>query len=199
MLWALLVACTANKAVDSAADHLSCAERFSGAPPASADDVEALTEIAIAHYASPLDEVDLRYTAISGDSVFFQANLDITTIEEEPLERTYTIQYNPALFSSPPSRAAVGAILVHELRHVLDYTEMTSEELAEFAAWYITEDVSAYERQTDEYALEQGCGDGLIAYREWLYEAIPPEDVADKQYNYYTPDEIRAWMAANAR
>jgi hypothetical protein len=197
VLWSLLLACVSDPKDTAAASDLTCTERFDGAAPTSEDDLRDIVAIAITNYAVPLEAVSLQYTTISSDSVFFQANLDVTTIEEEPLERTYTLQYNPALFDDPPSQIAVGAILVHELRHVLDYTEMTSEELGAFAAWYITEDVSAYERETDEYALEQGCGEGLTAYREWLYETIPPEDLAEKQRNYYTPDEIREWMAAH--
>jgi len=191
----LLWAC--NPTPKDSAAPLTCSERFDGPPPTQAADIEALAATAIGAYAPVLSGVEIRYAEISSESVFFQANLDVTTIEDDPLERSYTLQYNAALFSSPPSSAAVGAILVHELRHILDYAEMESAELSEFLVWYLSEDVSSYERATDEYALEAGCGEGLIAYREWLYATIPPEALAEKQRNYYTPEEIEAWMAAN--
>ena len=49
----------------------------------------------------------------------------------------------------------------------------------------------------DEYALEAGCASGLKGYREWLYAHIPPEDVEAKRRDYYTPEEIDAWVEAN--
>lgn len=194
--WWLVVGCASPER--NPAQPLTCSERFAGEPPTTVADVEALLEVARSAYVS-LDGVAINLFALSSSSVFFQANLDITTIEEPPLERSYSLQYNPALFDDPPSRAAVGAILVHELKHILDYTEMSAEELVDFTVWYLSEDVSEYERATDEYALEAGCGEGLIAYREWLYDHIPPDAIASKRRDYYTPEEIEAWMEANAR
>ena len=106
--------------------------------------------------------------------------------------------YNPAMFPDPPSRIAAGAIIIHELKHVLDYTGMDSDELVDFGLWYASgDDISDYEKQTDEYALESGCAEGLSAYREWVYAHIPKEDLEEKMETYYTPDEIAAWVAAN--
>ena len=188
---------TDSAAVDTAA--LSCEARFQGSPPTSAEDISALVELARAAYFPTLAGVALELTEIRSEDTFFQANLDLATLDEAPLERTYRVQYNPLVFDDPPPRDAVGAILVHELRHVLDYTELTSEELVDFALWYGAggEEVYAYERATDEYALEAGCGPSLSRYREWLYVHIPPEDVAAKRASYYTPEEIAAWIAAN--
>ena len=67
--------------------------------------------------------------------------------------------------------------------------------IAAFGLWYATDDVSAYERETDLFALERGCGEGLIAFRTWLYAQLDDEAIAEKQRDYYTPEEIEAWMA----
>ena len=133
----------------------------------------------------------------SADS-YFVANLDLATLAEAPLERDYRVLYNPALFADPPSRLAAGAILVHELKHALDYTGLEADELVEFGLWYASgDDISGYEKQTDEYALESGCAAGLSAYREWVYAHIPEDDLEEKVENYYTPEEIAAWVAEN--
>lgn len=197
MWWFWMVACSSTQR-DTSARAQTCSERYAGEPPASGEAIQALVAAAVTRDAPALRGLTIQYAEISGASVFFQAGLDVTTLEAPPLERTYTIQYNPALFLDPPSRPAVGAILIHELRHILDYTEMSAEELSAFIAWYLTaDDISTYERQTDEYVLERGCGLGLIAYREWLYATIPEEDLEEKKKSYYTPEEIVAWMAAN--
>ena len=86
---------------------------------------------------------------------------------------------------------------MHEFKHVLDYTEMDSNALIEFGLWYAGGDVAEYERATDEFALERGCASGLIDFREWLYGFVSEEVRAEKEANYYSPDEIRAWMEVN--
>ena len=92
-------------------------------------------------------------------------------------------------------RVELEGVLAHELKHIRDYSEMDFDALNEFVAWYMTtDDISEYERETDEYALGLGCGLALRAYREWLYEHIDAEAVEQKRYDYYTPEEIDAWL-----
>lgn len=132
---------------------------------------------------------------ISSTTSFFAANVDLDTFAAPPLERTYTVQYAEELFALEPPAAGVVAILAHELVHVRDYTSMDTEALGAFAIEYATSDVSVYERATDEATLEKGCAAGLVAYREWLYGVVDPETEAQKRHDYYTPEEIRAWVS----
>jgi len=144
-----------------------------------------------------LSEVSIDLVQLESETDFFQANLDLGTVSEPPLERAYRVLYNPHLFDNPPDQSAVAAILVHELTHILDYTEMNSEQLIEFGIWYATSDTAEYERATDEEALWRGCAEGLIAYREWLYEQLDAEDADEKRRVYFTPSEIREWQTTH--
>ncbi|MFT5687105.1 MAG: hypothetical protein ACI8RZ_008062 [Myxococcota bacterium] len=193
----LLLACAGGE--DSAIpETLTCAERFTGDAPSTEADIVALVESAREGFFPTMSEVSLEVVTMESDDSYFVANLDLTTISEEPLERGYRVLYNPAMFADPPSSLAAGAILVHELKHVLDYTGMDSDELVEFGFWYASgDDISEYEKQTDEYALTSGCAEGLSAYREWVYAHIPAEDLEEKRDTYLTPEEIAAWVAAN--
>ena len=57
---------------------------------------------------------------------------------------------------------------------------------------------SEYERSTDEKSLQMGFADGLILYRNWLYQNIYKQDVEIKKINYWTPDQIDAWAISHA-
>ena len=128
---------------------------------------------------------------------YFASNLILSTLDDPPRERDYTMMYNPVLFEDPPSWAAVEAIVLHEFKHTIDYTMMNGQELAEFGVWYANGDISEYEHETDEFALELGFAEGLKAYRLWLYDHVSPETAEQKRYDYYTPEEIDAWVEEN--
>ena len=195
----LLLACASSD--DSATrTDLTCAERFSGGAPAAESDIVALVASAREGFFPTLSAVTVEVTTMESDDSYFVANLDLATLSEAPLERVYRVLYNPAMFADPPSREAAGAIIIHELKHILDYTGMASDELIDFGLWYANaagEELADYEKQTDEYALEAGCAAGLSAYREWVYAHIPEEDLKEKMSTYYTPAEIAAWVAEN--
>ncbi len=138
------------------------------------------------------------------DLAYFRALVSTDTLGvEDPAGRTYLVQYDPVVLDDPPGTGALAAVLTHELGHVYDYVGMTSTELLEFGLWYATEDpmtsdeLRAYERATDESALTRGCADGLSAMRTWIYAHASEEVEAEKRRNYYSPEEIEAWVAAN--
>lgn len=194
---------------------LSKAPADSGAP---AGPVDPCAEAAALH-RPPTDELELSYVIadvqrlvfgaelrgvevglapLPGETDFFNAGVDLTTADLPGMERRYIIRANSAIFSGDePPIGATTAILAHELQHVLDYTAMSGDELVDFALEYSEGDISTYERATDEAVLERGCATGLKAYREWLYEQIDAEAEAAKRRDYYTPEEIDAWVAAN--
>lgn len=142
-------------------------------------------------------DLSIRLVPRESETDFFASNLAGTTISDEPRLRAYWVQYNPAMFTDPPDRGAVLAILVHELGHVRDYTGMDTDTLVEFALAYgLSDDNSAIERRTDLFAMQLGCAEGLVTYREWLYARLVdhPDALARKKHEYFTPEELRAWI-----
>ncbi len=166
-------------------------------PPADEIALAALVQEVQATLYPRLRSAPIELVPLDSETDFFQANLDLSTVSAPPLDRSYEVYANPRLFDDPPSQPAIVAILAHELGHIEDYTWMTAEELVTFGLWYATSDTAAYERRTDERALRLGCAAGLLEYREWLYDHIPEDAVAEKQRVYYTPAEIEAWVSTS--
>ena len=198
MFWLSLFACTQSPKVQKDTGNLpTCTTIMERAGnPSTLSDIETL--IANTRGLVPeLDGVSLRVETIESNSTFLAAQVDLSTISNPPLEREYIIQIIPQIFEQQITGASTVAILVHEFKHVLDYTEMDTNALVEFGLWYAGGDVAEYERATDEFALERGCATGLIDFREWLYGFVSEEVRREKEENYYTPDEIREWVGTN--
>lgn len=199
LLCAVLASACAPPATVDPPDPLPCDEMWADTPPpATAEDLRTLLASARTRFYPQLLGIVLRLDDdLRTAGGYFVAQPDLATIDERPEDRLYTVRANPALLDDPPSASAVGAILVHELKHILDFALMDKDELTSFGLWYgITDDVSEYERITDEYALALGCAEGLKEYRVWLYDHIPQEDLEEKREDYFTPEEIDAWVAA---
>ena len=170
MFWLSLLACTQSPEVQKDTGSIpTCSfimDRTSS--PSSNSDIETL--ITTTRSLVPeLDGVSLRVETIESDSTFLAAQVNLSTISNPPLEREYIIQINPQIFEHQITGGSTVAILVHEFKHILDYTEMDTNALVEFGLWYAGGEVSEYERMTDEFTLERGCATGLIEFREWLY------------------------------
>ena len=197
MFWFSLFACTRSTyiTVDTAGSPTCSSIMAAANNPTTTTDIEALIT-QTRQLVPELNSVSLSVQTIESDSTFLAAQVDLSTISNAPLEREYLIQINPQIFEQHITGASAIAILLHEFKHILDYTEMDTNALAEFGLWYAGGDVAEYERATDEFALERGCATGLIEFREWLYGFVSEDVRAEKEQNYYTPDEIRAWMTA---
>lgn len=198
MLWFNLFSCSPSTPVtkDTGSQQTCASIMDTASTPTSNSDIEHLidkTRVLIPE----LNGVSLSVNTIDSDSTFLAAQVDLSTISNPPLEREYLIQINPKIFEEQITGASTVAILMHEFKHVLDYTEMDSNTLIEFGLWYVGGDIAEYERATDEFALQRGCATGLIDFREWLYDFVSEEVRAEKETNYYSPDEIRAWMEVN--
>lgn len=167
------------------------------APPADEAGLDDLMRQVQAAFHPDLAGVSVALQSMDSDQDFFAANLDLSTAGEAGPDRDYLVRYGLRVLEDPPPYAATGAILMHELQHVSDYVAMDTEELADFAIWYASGDISEYERATDEVVLEAGCAEGLKAYRLWLYGQVDDETEAQKRVDYYTPEEIDAWVAAS--
>ncbi|MCB9665376.1 MAG: hypothetical protein H6732_14790 [Alphaproteobacteria bacterium] len=196
VLAALLLGACAGPASDTASEGDPCVEgmrrdeAFGGF-----DDVDAVRAAVQQACFPELDGVEVVVVPLSSPSDTFVASVDVTTLDAPGPERTYRLSANPVLLQAPMPRAAAWAILAHELTHVRDYVGMDADTLAAWALDYASGPITAYERQTDEHALELGLAEGLKAFRLWLYDQLDDEAEAAKRRDYYTPDEIDAWVA----
>lgn len=125
-------------------------------------------------------------------SDYFISGTELRTLLNGRRSRDYLVYVNPRLYLDPPPRAAIRAVLAHELVHVADYSQRSTLGLARFTVRYLTSDDAEYERSTDVEALRRGYGCGLMAYREWLYQHVSPSVAQAKRRSYLTPEEIRA-------
>ncbi|MCB9680322.1 MAG: hypothetical protein H6733_02545 [Alphaproteobacteria bacterium] len=150
-----------------------------------------------------LEGVPVALASLDSAEDFLVSDFDVTTFGAPPRERHYRVRANPRLFPDPPDGppgfAALYAIVAHELTHVRAYTLMDDATLAAWVIDYATGPIADIERATDLHVLELGCGDGLSAYRVWLYDHVDADTRAAKERDYYTPDEIAAWQAEHAR
>ncbi|MEO6589101.1 MAG: hypothetical protein ABIP06_07215 [Pyrinomonadaceae bacterium] len=107
----------------------------------------------------------------------------------------YIVFVNPGIYQSKISEEAVIAILAHELAHIVYYTEKNRLELLGLAGLIDKSFTAKFERKADLQVIKRGYGEGLIKYREWLYEHIPQKNLNEKKRSYFTPEEIKAIMA----
>lgn len=141
---------------------------------------------------------NIQLESFKGKKYFFKSYVKPLTLLKLPKLRSYVVHYNQDLLKmNSPDHEAIRAILVHELAHIRDYSHMGFWQFVYFVIKYALFDHSAYERKTDEVALQKGLGSGLKKYREWLYQNIAPKTLKNKQKNYYTPQEIDHWLQTN--
>ncbi len=106
----------------------------------------------------------------------------------------YSIDINKKLFKCSPQPEALEAILVHELSHISDYIEMDNKKkIFSFVVKYLISKKynTRYERSTDMVAIKRGYKEGLILYREWIYQQLTPKQLRTKKKRYYTPEEMK--------
>ena len=187
----------ANDSGMSAGVRDRCAEAAAQhRPPQDELDLSYLIdEVQRQAFGADLQGVEVVLSPLPGETDFFRTTVDLTTVEAAGMKRRYIIQADNRLFSGdPPPLEGLAAILAHELQHVLDYTRMASDDLVAFTLQYNDGDIGDYERKTDEAVLALGCGTGLRDWREWLYTQLEPTDETRARAEYYTPEEIDAWL-----
>jgi hypothetical protein len=167
------------------------------APAADEAGIEAALALTRAALYPDLAGVEIALDATDSDEDYFVTSVDLSEPSSGGADRRYLLRYSRLQFLDPIPYAGLAAVLAHELQHARDFVAMDDAALVAWALWYAEGDYAAYERATDEAVLEAGCGRGLIAFREWLYAHVDAETLAEKQRDYYTPEEIEAWMAAH--
>lgn len=154
--------------------------------------IATLTQQVVAQSFPELRGQIIEHRSLASSDVFFESNLDIGTLmpwHQGPVR--YRVNYNPALFDKGCPPAAIEGILAHELSHTLDYVQGGIPALLSVVnALRLPQSNQRYERRTDLQAIFRGYGPGLIAYREWIYPQLTPQELRQKRLTYYTPDEI---------
>lgn len=145
-----------------------------------------------------LDAKKIRIKTFESHSTYFKTQFSISRFLTFRELRT-TIFVNPLVFESNAHEEGIRAILAHELGHALYFKEKNRFELLGLVSLVNGGFTAKFERRTDLIAIERGYGDGLIKYREWLYENVPPNNMAEKRRNYFTPEEIRLLMQATEK
>jgi hypothetical protein len=106
----------------------------------------------------------------------------------------YIILVNPQFFVKNAPENGIRSILAHELAHVLYYAERSRFELLGLIKLSSKDFAQKFERGADLEAMARGYGEGLIEYRKWLYQNIPPKNLEEKKRNYFSPEEIELML-----
>lgn len=102
----------------------------------------------------------------------------------------YLIYVNPQVFAKKSPVNGIRSIIAHELAHILYFAERNRFELLGLASLSSNSFTQKFEHRADLEAISRGYGEGLKEYRAWLYQNIPAKNLAEKQRNYFAPDEI---------
>jgi len=116
-----------------------------------------------------------------------------------PGKMRYRLLVNPRVFESQAPDEGVRAILAHELGHTLYFAQRSRIELLGLVRLAGKGFTARFERWADLQAIARGYGEGLKAYREWLYRHVPVDRLAEKRRNYFSPEEIDAILAAKQK
>ena len=104
----------------------------------------------------------------------------------------YVIQVNPKACELQVPEYGVKAIMAHELSHVAYLKKRNRLRLLAMVPFLSGGFVRDFERRADMEAISRGYGEGLKAYRQWLYQHIPQKSLAEKRRNYFSPEEINS-------
>jgi len=104
----------------------------------------------------------------------------------------YLVFVNPRVFQMQAPEEGVRAIVAHELAHLVYFNSRNRVRLVGLVRLTSKDFTARFERWADLKAISLGYGEGLKEYRKWLYSNVPASKLADKQRNYFSPDEIDA-------
>lgn len=135
----------------------------------------------------------VKVQKFKSDSDYFQSRFSFTRFLTFRRPE-YIIFVNPKVYELNAPENGVRAIIAHEIGHILYYSRKNHFQLLGLVNLSTAGFTQKFERRTDLEAIKRGYGEGLMAYRNWLYEHIPANKVAAKKRNYFTPEEILAIM-----
>jgi hypothetical protein len=163
----------------------------------SASDAEAIRrtrliiEQVVKEAYPELISADLQVKTFTSSSDYFRTSFAFARFLTGRKMR-YIIRVNPRVYELAAPEASIRAILAHELGHVFDFHRKKRIRLFGLVRLSTRGYTARFERWTDLQAIGRGYAEGLKAYRQWLYQNIPAEKLAEKRRNYFSPEEIDA-------
>jgi hypothetical protein len=175
------------------------AQRASSSDEARCQDPEALQSalehtwvlierIRAASYPE-LNAAQIQVRTLESSSDFFRVRPRILDFFVKKKLR-YVIRVNPRVFELKVPGDGVEAIVAHELSHVAYLKKRNRLRLLAMVRLLCRGFARTFERRADLEAVSRGYGPGLKAYRQWLYQHIPPNSLVEKRRNYFSPEEI---------
>ena len=131
---------------------------------------------------------------LRSDSDYLQARFAVSSFFSRKLQ--YLVFFNQEALRRQVPAEGLRAIVAHELAHISYYEDHSRMGLLSLVGLLVPSITTRFERKADLDAIVLGYGRGLQTFRIWLYRNIPPEKVADKKRDYYTPEEIEALLRA---
>lgn len=149
---------------------------------------QLVDEVRMAAYPE-LQRVEIKIQLFDSPSDYFQTRFTFTSFLFQAKLR-YVLRVNRRLFAQPAPDEALRAVIAHELAHILYFKARPQLQLLSLVRLVSPDFTAGFERRTDLQALARHYGPGLKAYRQWLYQQVPADKLAEKQRNYFSPAEI---------
>ena len=138
-----------------------------------------------------LVHIDLRVRAFRSQSDYFRTRFSWSRFLLLMPMRYYA-DVNPAVLQRQAPSDGVCAIIAHELAHVASLIRGNRTRRLGLIRLISERYTVKFERGADLEAIHRGYGDGLKAYRTWVYNHIPPDRLQQKLRTYFSPEEIEA-------
>jgi hypothetical protein len=136
-----------------------------------------------------LVHIDLRVRAFRSQSDYFRTRFSWSRFLLL-MRMRYFVDVNPSLLQRQAPSEGICAIVAHELVHVVSLSRgnrIRRLGLVHLISGHYT---VKFERGADLEAIQRGYGDGLKAYRTWVYSHIPTDKLPQKLRTYFSPEEI---------
>src|SRR6266852_2767066 len=137
-----------------------------------------------------LVHIDLRVRAFRSQSDYFLTRFSWSRFLL--MRMRYFVDVNPALLQRQAPSNGTCAIVAHELAHVASLSRGNRIRRLGLIRLISERYTVKFERGADLEAIHRGYGDGLKAYRTWVYNHIPPDKLPQKLRTYFSPEEITA-------
>jgi hypothetical protein len=155
------------------------------------DRAEAVLQSVRAAAFPELSHTVIRVREFHSSGDYFRTRFSVARYASLRKMRFY-LEVNPRVFELGAPAEAVRAIIAHELEHVLYLSRRNRISMLSLARLASAKYTTRFERGADLGAIGRGYGSGLIVYRQWLYQHIPPGALAAKRRDYFSPEEISA-------
>ncbi len=159
--------------------------------------VRLLVDEVLAASYPELKQADIQIKPFRSQSDFFKARFGIPQYLLARMR--YLVFVNPRVFELEAPEPGIRAIIAHELGHLTYYNGRNRVRLLGLVRLTSKSFSAEFERWADLKAISRGYGEGLKEYRSWLYANVPASRLAEKQRNYFSPEEIDAILSASRK